>query len=1046
MMMKSHYPDLIRLVMMFCIIAALSSHATAQSVVQGIVKDENGLAMPGVNIIIKNTTNGTTTDQDGRYTLNVSASDEVLVFSFIGYNSQEVTLNGRSTVDVVLTPNIQSLQEVVVVGYGVQKKTDLTGAVASVNMETLREAPNVNIGQFLQGTVPGLNVGVATTSGGTPPISIRGRVSLSGNQNVLIILDGIQYTGSLSSINPDDIASIDVLKDASSTAVYGAQAANGVILITTKKGKVGDRPTISFNSTYTSQTPTVGDDMKPKNREQYLQGIRDAYYMGPNQTTLGYTSESGFTEPNPDFNVAQYVDASMRDANGNLLPNDFNWWDEGTNTGSIFESNLSISGGAERVTYLLSGGIVDQKGFIINDKFKRNTLRANIETKPLEWWKVGLVSSGSFVNQDGAEPALASLQRASPLHVPFDANGNLIFSPTNTIEANPFVTYYVDDYERHNYYFANLYTEIDFPFLKGLSYRLNFGNNLRQDKRYYASKYDAGQTGRAYKDDQNYYDYTLDNILTYKQTFGKHEVGATLLYGAIERTFRSTLAEGTGFSRLNLSYNDLSLATTQKTNSDAWEESLLYQMARVNYKYNDKYLFTATLRRDGFSGFAQNHKYGLFPTVALAWVASEESFVKNNISQLDQLKVRVGYGEIGNQTTRYSSLGRLTSATGSDGSQFYTAYVYGDGGAPAFGQRVNSLGNPDLKWERTKGLNVGLDFGLFNSSTTGTLDFYRNNTYDLLYNVAIPNVTGFNEISTNLGEIRNIGFEASITQQLLTKGDFAWSVTGNFSTNKNRIITLTGQDLNGDGKEDDLISSNLFIDKSIGAIYHYQTNGVYDLDDDRISGFPIGTMRVLDQDGDNDITPERDRVFLGREEPAYRFSLINQLSYKGFNLTFLINSVQGGKDGYLAANRPYANNIPQYFREDNTIRWNDFIGVDYWSPANPDGKYPRNISGSRAKVEPILYEDRSFVRLQDVSLSYNLASTLLKRMNAQNISVFVSGKNLATWTNWKGWDPESDQVDTNTRDVNNKPLALNGLIAGGRPVLRAFAVGINITY
>jgi TonB-dependent starch-binding outer membrane protein SusC len=245
MMMKSHYPDLIRLVMMFCIIAALSSHATAQSVVQGIVKDENGLAMPGVNIIIKNTTNGTTTDQDGRYTLNVSASDEVLVFSFIGYNSQEVTLNGRSTVDVVLTPNIQSLQEVVVVGYGVQKKTDLTGAVASVNMETLREAPNVNIGQFLQGTVPGLNVGVATTSGGTPPISIRGRVSLSGNQNVLIILDGIQYTGSLSSINPDDIASIDVLKDASSTAVYGAQAANGVILITTKKGKVGDRPTIS---------------------------------------------------------------------------------------------------------------------------------------------------------------------------------------------------------------------------------------------------------------------------------------------------------------------------------------------------------------------------------------------------------------------------------------------------------------------------------------------------------------------------------------------------------------------------------------------------------------------------------------------------------------------------------------------------------------------------------------------------------------------------------------------------------------------------------
>jgi TonB-dependent starch-binding outer membrane protein SusC len=1027
---KRRFLRLFPTMLMALMLSAAMLQAQDENTITGTVTDETGSAMPGVNILVKGTSVGTATDAAGQYSIRVSGKDAVLSFSFIGYYTQEIPVAGKTAIDVVLAPDVQSLAEVVVVGYGVQKKADLTGSVSSVNLEkTLQGVPNTNIGQYLQGTVPGLNVGVATSSGGTPPISIRGRVSLNGNQNVLIILDGIQYTGSLASINPDDIASIDVLKDASSTAVYGAQAANGVILITSKKGKPGSRPVISFNTSYTAQKPSNGDFV-PKNREQYLQGIRDAFY------TEAYTSESGYTEPNPDFNVALRVDASMRDANNNLLPNDFNWWDAGTQTGTIHEQNLSISGGSEKVTYLLSGGLVNQKGYIINDKFKRKAIRANIEVKPLPWWTVGLVSSGSFVNQDGAEPALATLQRASPLLVPYDAQGNLIVSPTNTLELNAFVTYDVDDYERHNYYFANVYTDIQFPFLEGLSYRLNFGNNLRTDKHYYSSKYDAGQTGRAYKDDQDYYDYTLDNIITYKHTFGKHDVGLTLVYGAIERQFKSSFAEGTGFSRLNLSYNDLSLATVQKVNSDAWDEALLYQMARVNYKYNDRYLVTATVRRDGFSGFAKNHKSAVFPTLALGWVISEENFIKDNIGVIDQLKVRLGYGESGNQAIRYSSLSRLTTANGSvNGTDIYTAYVFGDGGSSAFGQRVLTLGNDDLRWERTKGLNVGLDVELFNSRTTATLDFYNNKTTDLLFEVAIPSATGFGLIYTNLGEINNKGFEASITHRIINRGDFNWSATVNFATNKNKIVTLTGQDLNGDGKEDDLISSNRFIGKSIGAVYHYQTDGVYDLDDTRIPGFPIGSMRVVDQDGDGDITPEKDRVFIGRQEPAYRLSLMNNFSYKGFNLAVLFNSVQGGKDGYLGVNRPFANNMPQYYREDNTIRWNDFVGVDYWSPANPDGKYPRNISGNRAKIEPNMYQDRSFVRLQDISLSYNVAR-LFKNFGGQSLNVFVSGKNLITWTKWEGWDPEAVDQDGNP----------TGLVAGGRPVLRAFTIGASITY
>src|SRR6218665_49677 len=485
----------------FVIIKPILASTSQTITVTGKVANETGVSLPGVNVLEKGTANGTVTDVEGSFTLEAASNSSVLVFSFIGYESKEVAVGSQVNFEITLRADVKKLEEVVVVGYGTQKKTDLTGAVASVRLEDLKDSPNTNIGQFLQGTVPGLNVGIATSSGKTPPISIRGRVSLSGNQNVLIILDSVQFNTSLSSINPDDIASVDVLKDASSTAIYGAQAANGVILITSRKGKPSTRPRIAFRSAYTWQTPTLGS-LVPKNREQYLEGIKDAYY------DRAYTLESGYTEPNPSFDVKTAVDGSMRDpATGELLPHDFNWWKAGTNTGVIRENNLSLSGGSDAVSYMLSAGIVDQKGFIINDKFVRNTVRANLEVKPLSGLKIGLISSGSFVNQDGAEPTVNGLQRMSPLLVPFDKNGELITNPFQNIEQSPFVTYYVDDYERHNYYCANAYAEIDFPFLKGLSYRLNFGNNYRSDKHYYASPFENGSTGRAYKEDEQYYDY-----------------------------------------------------------------------------------------------------------------------------------------------------------------------------------------------------------------------------------------------------------------------------------------------------------------------------------------------------------------------------------------------------------------------------------------------------------------------------------------------------------------------------------------------------------
>ncbi len=906
------------------------------------------------------------------------------------------------------------MSEVVVVGYGTQKKTDVTGAVSRVNLEAMGNAPNTNIGQFLQGTVPGLNVGLSTFSGGTPPISIRGRVTLQGNQNVLIILDGIQYNGSLSSINPDDIASIDILKDASSTAVYGAQGANGVILITSRKGKYNQKPRVAFSSAYTSQNPTV--DLRPLNREQYVEQFKDAFY------TQAFTGP-GYTTPNPAFNVASVVDPTMSNATRTeLLPNNYDWWSDGTNTGSIYENNLSISGGGDKITYLLSGGMVNQKGNIINDIFKRKSIRANLEVKAFSWWKIGLVSSGSFVDQDGAEPSLGNLVIASPLLVPFDAAGNIIPFPTNTVVPNPFNSSFVDDYDRHQYYFANIYSDIDVPFIKGLNYRLNFGNNARDDQHYFASKFDGGLTGRAYKENQKYYDYTLDNILTYTKKFGKHDIIATALYGAIERDYSRTFAEGVGFDRLNLGYNNLSSATTKNITTNANSEALNYQMGRVNYKYNDKYLLTATIRRDGFSGFAKNYKYASFPTVALGWIISNEKFM-DKVSAVNFLKLRAGYGSTGTLTTQYRSLSRVLTNS---------SYVFGDGGGTAFGQQVSTLENPNLKWEKTKGMNVGFDFALLKNRLTGNLEYYNTNTSDLLFDVAIPSVTGFLQIATNVGKINNKGFEAGLTYKIMDNKDFKWSSSFNFWANTNKIITLTGQDLNGDGKEDDLISSGLFIGKSIQAIFDYQAGPIYQLTDTRLPGFQIGSYSVTDLDKSGTITTA-DRMFLGKQEPAYRFSWYNTVSYKNFSLSVFLNSVQGGKDGFLA------NNMRLYFREDNSVRNNELNGVDFWSPRNPNGKYPRIISGSHSSTEPALYENRSFVRLQDVSLSYGFSPKILDKIKAQAITFYVSGKNLATWTNWEGWDPEA-LVPVNG---NNVP---NGLIIDGRPALRAITVGANITF
>jgi TonB-linked SusC/RagA family outer membrane protein len=967
--------------------------------ITGKVTDEKTKSpIPGVSVKVKNGTTTAVTDENGVYKISVPNEQTALVFSYVGYDVQEVTVGNMKNINVVLKTSQAILDEVVVVGYGTQKKADVTGSVVRANLDDFRNAPTTNVASLLQGTVPGLNVGQVNRAGATPSIGIRGQNTLGGNQNVLIILDGVQYNGSLTSINPDDIASIDILKDASATAVYGAQAANGVILITSRKGAIG-RTRISFSSQYATQKPNI--DLKPMARDEYLDHIKYLYY---DEAFLA----PDYTRPNPAFDLVSKVDASMKDAQGNLLPNDFSWYDEATKTGAVVDNQLSVSGGTDKITYLLSGSLTRNSGFINNDVFKRKTIRANIETKATDWLTIGLQSFGTFVNEDGVEPSFTDINLMSPLILPWDNNGNLKINPFNTNVTNPLLSYQADDYDRHNYFFANVYGNIQLP-VKGLSYKISFGNNYRLDFKNISNLYDANLTGQASKENTTYYDYTFDNVLTYNKAIGKHSFTGTLLYGAIERDNSYTRAYSTGFSRLTLGYDNLQQGTNRFAISNAWKETLNYQMFRLNYNYNSRYLFTGTIRRDGFSGFAQNNKYGIFPSVSAGWDISKEPFFK--VNWVDNLKLRIGYGVAGNQTTRYSSLANVGVSA---------AYVFGDGGSTQFGQQVNSLTNPDLKWERTTGANLGLEFTLFKNRLSGVIEYYDTKTTDLLYSVNIPVITGFSNILTNIGQLNNKGLEISLNSKNINSAEFKWTSSLNFARNVNKLVKLLG-DLNGDGVEDDLPQSGLFIGQSTAVIYDYQVNGIWQVGEKIPTGYSPGTYRIVDQNGDGVINAS-DRTVLGSSAPAYRISLLNNFQYKNFTLSIFLNSVQGGDKSYLAGN------TPRLIRDDNSIRNNYLSGIDFWSPDHPDGKYPRSIVS--ATLNPPLFQNRSFIRLQDVSLSYKFSGKLIERMKLQNLNVFVSGRNLATWTKWDGWDPETNQ----------------GLTNDGRPVFKGYSVGLNVTF
>ncbi|MEQ6121607.1 SusC/RagA family TonB-linked outer membrane protein [Reichenbachiella sp. MALMAid0571] len=984
--------------------------------ISGKITDENGESLPGTSIVVKGTATGTTSDIEGNYKLNVP-EDVVLTISFVGYKTQEVSIAGRSTVDIEMELDAEQLKEVVVIGYGgVVDKKDLTGAVASADLNRALESSNVSIVQALQGAIAGLNVGAVTNAGQDPSLSIRGQSTLSssgGDNAPLIVLDGIIYRGSIIDINSADIESIDVLKDASSAAIYGSQASNGVIVITSKSGASFSKPIFNYSSSYTMQTPS--NKFEPMDAAELEEVYPDIFWEEGGRLAPDYL------EVNPSYvwqNNFKTLDITEGYNNGLDTP----WYDLLTNNGHISTHNLSVGGKSESLNYFMSGGFTDQAAFIKNDTYKKYNFRVNIDAKINDWLRLGtqtFIAISDYSGQDAGSEAPFLLQPWAPIH---GVDGILIPKPEGSW-LNPFLTLSIEDSDVRLNLSSNMFAEVKLP-LEGLSYRINYANNYRTRDHRRFDPNAANFTGSAYQDNSKSRDWTLDNIISYKRTFNDvHNFNATFVYGVEERDLSSVFAGAQNFSVDLLGYNRLQAGDPSLNNvsSTKEKESSLYQMGRLLYNYSHRYYFTGTIRRDGFSGFGKNDKTAIFPTMALAWVISEESFA-DDISWINFLKLRASYGKSGRRGVgRYA-----TAAVVNSGPRV----VFGDGGQTFQGQSIQSLSNISLGWETTTGTNIGLDFELINTRLRGGIEYYKNKTENILFAIALPAITGFGTINDNIASVSNNGVELSLTGTVIGKGNLRWEASVNFNRVRNNIESILGADNDNDGREDDLTGNRLFIGEPQNVVYDYEVVGMWQLADKEDgsiwNGFLPGTYKLNDLNGDDGISSLEDRKILGYSDPSYRFGVANTVSYKNLSLYVFINSIQGGKNYYMGNDAPHA--YGNWVQRDQ-LSYNNFPkgAWDYWMPENPDAKYRRLDTSSQFGGTP--YNQRSFVRLQDVSLAYTFPIGIIEKINITNLKIFVSGKNLITGTKWKGSDPETG--------VGFNP---------SRPLLKSYTMGLNVQF
>lgn len=951
-----------------------------------VTSEKENIPLPGVTVQIKGTTVGTVTDFDGNYEIE-AVDDAVLVFSYVGMKTIEKPVNGATSIDASLVEDFGVLDEVVVVGYGTQKRSDVTGSVASVPEERLENLPVTDVTQAIQGTTAGLNITQGSSvPGSSGSIQVRGINSITGSNSPFIVLDGVPFTGTINDINTRDVKSIEILKDASAVAIYGTRGSNGVILIQTKRGVNGE-PQINY-STYTA-IEEFANVLEPRSPSSYLQKYSD--YFG---------------QAFPDREQDRILENQSEIDNFNA-GNTTDWFDVVTRSGIIQEHNLSIRGGTDNVKYFVSGGYLDQQGVIEGYDYKKFTLRSNLDIQITDYLKVGVNAFFASNNFDGGRANLLLGTAVSPYSVPYDDNGELIINPMSPelLFENPLLGTTTDRYERERTISGNAFAEITPAFLKGLSYRLNASYTLNP---YEYRNY----TGRAANNNRGYAQiggdeekvWIVENILKYNKSFGKHNLDFTALYSAQANEYFNNEVNGTGFVNDQLSYDNIGAAEIISGASGSSRSTLLSQMGRVNYNYDSRYLLTLTARRDGYSAFGSNtSKYGTFPSAALGWNIQNEAFMEN-VDAVNNLKLRFSYGETGNRGLNINQTKTLAGTV-----------LYPFGGQSYTGTYIAGLGNPNLTWETTTSGNLGVDFGFFSNRISGTVEAYQSRTKDLLLNRNIPSLTGTNSIIENIGEVQNTGFEFTLNTINFRTENFTWETNINFSTFKNEII-----DLYGDGQDD--IPSRWFIGKSLGAIYDYRMTGVWQVGEDPGTySVEPGDLKFEDLNGDGVIEPENDRTYLGNSQPDWTGGITNRFSYKNFDFSFFIQTVQGVLKGN-----------PDVNYGDELARRNTPEDVGYWTAENQSQEFPSLIY--RNTIGYGYPRDASFVRLKDARLSYRFPAKDTEKLGLSDLMVYVAGRNLYTWTDWVGWDPESSQSYRGSGNWTNN-----------YPVVRSFSLGINIS-
>ena len=941
-----------------------------QNNVSGVVKDVNGEPIIGASILVKGTTNGTISDFDGRFSLNAPAN-AVLQITYIGYVPQEINVSGKKEIVITLKEDTETLEEVVVVGYGTMKKRDITGSVSSVNSSVLTASSAPSAASALQGRIAGVNIQKnAGRPGGGYSIYVRGVNSINnGNSGPLYVIDGIPTTEGMNDLNPNDIETIDVLKDASATAIYGSRGANGVVIITTKRGEKGKVSILYDGNVGFKEAAHLPEMM---NGEEYVRFRTDLYRQLGRSTDR--TNEEFFTSDEwGKIDNNQYTD----------------WVDLVLRKGFQTSNTITASGGDDKGTFSIGLGQLKENGTIEGQDYERYNMHLNFNRKLTDKWEAGgsLYFTYSIQNE-GSYETLRSAFRLPPMTSPYDSEGNLQFRVyRNNSVTNPLYESGKDGEFRENKRyraFGNIY--LRFEPIKGLAFRTQLSPQMlnKRDGEYYGVWCKNGGAGStentiAAYETNNHWGYVWDNQATYDKRFGKHNLNVNLVQSIQYQQWESTYQKVKNLPYNSKWHNLDAVASTdiQASETDYKQTSLASFLGRIQYSFMDKYLLTVSGRYDGSSRLADGNKWAFFPSAAFAWMLGEEEFIKK-INFISNLKLRLSYGVTGNDAIDiYGTQSNVTKKNYDFGGNVATSYYKGN------------LANTQLTWERTNEINVGVDFGFFKNRINGSLDIYQRTSKDLIMERQLPSTTGWSSIWDNIGKVRNRGLELSVNTVNIQTKDFTWQTNLIFDTNKNEILELYGE------KKDD-VSNKWFIGEAINVNYDYEFDGIWqanEAEEAAVYGQTPGQVKVKDQNNDG-VIDAKDKVILGQQQPKWTGSITNTFIYKNWDLAFNVYTRQGAQ-----LNSTFVSAFMAYDGDYNQAK------VNYWTENNPSNEYPQ--PGNKGNYfSSMCYQDVSFVRVGYITLGYTFPMSILKPIGVKRLRLYATANNPFLFTSYSGFDPE----------------------------------------